>query len=313
MQQEAQKRREDRSRPRESVWRPYYEATSIAMVDDERGPLTGKRVRINHGTRQRWLPLLCLWLLVLWLMPGLLGVLGSVSGTTPIRTYCSYTQSWRSALSGYDGHGQLISRTDGRGFMPGSLRTTSRDPSLVPPTPQLDPTQAPLDTTAYTYTAQGDPQSVTSPPITTTVGPHVPVTTGYSEDADGNAALRVAPNGDQTYSQYDLADRPRESDVFASSGGAQPLLAQDLYAFDAADNPVGGASFNQYARASSFDGANRPLCAQACLQVCPSTPNVGTVPTFGTDGNVLPQPRCYRGWNGSCSRLPRGWTGCTAS
>ncbi len=65
--------------------------------------------------------------------------------TTAVRSlsaaYCSYTQSWRSALTGYDAYGQLISRTDGRGIAPGSLRTTSRDPSLASPAPQLDPTR----------------------------------------------------------------------------------------------------------------------------------------------------------------------------
>ncbi len=410
-------------------------------------------------------------------------------------SYCSYTQTWRSALTGYDGHGQLVGRTDGRGVAPSSLRTTSKDPSLVPPSPQLDPTQAPLYTTRYTYTAQGDLQSVTSPPITTslngttsnapvttgygadadgnvttvtspngnattttydplgrpltTMGPAVPlyqggpaspsvtlgydgdgnvvtttdalnestvraydplgrlvarsnplgatafytytatelsatqdnagnvtaygydaagrltsaldptgVTTAYqrdavgntvaittpldangasavrsvqydalnrptittitgvgevtptaprvssvSYDADGNVALRVAPNGDQTDSQYDLAGRPRETDVYAASSSVQSPLAQDLYSFDAADNPVGGTSFNQYARASSFDGANRPLAAQSCLQVCPSTPNVGTVPTFDPDGNLVSLARQDTSAGGSSTTL----------
>ncbi len=403
--------------------------------------------------------------------------------TTAVRSlsaaYCSDTQSWRSSLTGYDAYGQLISRTDGRGIAPGSLRTTSKDPGLVPPAPQLDPTQAPLYTTSYTYTAQGDLQSVTSPPITTSLNgttSNAPVTTGYGADADGNVttvtspngnpstttydhlgrpltttgpavpvyasvpaspsvtrgydgdgnvvttadalgdtttrgydprgrlvalsnplgatafytytatelsatqdnaghvtaygydaagrltsaldptgvttsyqrdavgntvaittpldangasavrsvqydalnrptittitgvgevtptapqvssvsydadghvALRVAPNGDQTDSQYDLAGRPRETDVYAAASSVQSPLAQDLYSFDAANNPVGGTAFNQYARASSFDGANRPLATQACLQVCPSTPNVGTTPTFDPNGNVV--------------------------
>ncbi len=138
-------------------------------------------------------------------------------------TYCSDTQSWRSALNGYDGHGQLISRTDGRGIAPGSLRTTSRDPSLAPPAPQLDPTQAPPYTTSYMYTAQGDLQSVTGPPITTSLNgttSNAPVTTGYGADADGNVTTVTSPNGHATTTTYDPLGRP-----LITTGPAVPVYA----------------------------------------------------------------------------------------
>jgi len=182
-------------------------------------------------------------------MLGLLSSLGSALGTVPTATcatghtscpntlgrpatrraaavrtastYCSYTQSWRSALNEYDGRAQLVSRTDGRGFVPSSLRTTSRDPSLVPPAPQLDPTQAPLYTTSYMYTARGDLQSVTSPPITTSLNgttSNAPVTTRYGEDADGNVTTVTSPNGHATTTTYDPLGRP-----LITTGPAVPL------------------------------------------------------------------------------------------
>ncbi len=133
--------------------------------------------------------------------------------------------------------------------------------------------------------------------------PTAPQVSSVSYDADGNVALRVAPNGDQTVSQYDLAGRPRETDVYASAPSVQPPLAQELYGFDVADNPVGRTTFNQYARQSAFDGANRPLATQACLQVCPSTPNVGTVPTFDPDGNLVSLARQDTSAGGSSTTL----------
>jgi len=113
----------------------------------------------------------------------------------------SYVQQWRASVTHYDPYGERTRTVDGRGVVPSSLRTTSTDGSIVPPTPQLDPVKAPLYTRGYAYTPKGDLQSESTPPITTTLNRVTttgPVTTTYGHDGDGNQTGVTSANGATT-------------------------------------------------------------------------------------------------------------------
>ena len=128
---------------------------------------------------------------------------------------CSYTQQWRASVNRYDAYGQRLSTVDGRGFTPASLTTTSANGSPVAPTPQLDPVQAPLYTSTSRYTPQGDLQSESTPPITTTLNitgtalitTTGPVTTSYGYDGDGNGTGVTTANGYATTVTFDHLGR----------------------------------------------------------------------------------------------------------
>ncbi len=132
---------------------------------------------------------------------------------------CSYTQQWRSSVTHYDAYGERISTVDGRGFTPASLTTTSANGSPIPPTPQLDPVQAPLYTRTSRYTILGDLQSSSTPPLTTTLNitgtapltTTGPVTTSYGYDGDGNQTGLTSANGYATTMTFDHLGRQTSS------------------------------------------------------------------------------------------------------
>jgi len=113
---------------------------------------------------------------------------------------------WRGTIYAYDTHGQLVASTDGRGVTVGDTTGGQTPTASLNPNP---PVAAPR---SYTYTAAGDLQSASSPPITTlnptgtgqTTGP---VTTIYGDDLDGNRTSVTSPNGYRTTLSYDHLGR----------------------------------------------------------------------------------------------------------
>ncbi len=177
-------------------------------------------------------------------------------GAQPLGT-CSYVQQWRASVNHYDSYGERTSTVDGRGFVPSSLRTTSADGSVVPPTPQLDPVQAPLYTRAYTYTVQGDLQSESTPPISTTlngVTASGPVTTTYGYDGDGNGTGVTSANGNTSTTAYDHLGR--------SVATTQPPVALWSSTAVAAVNSGGGAA-GRFAADAYYIGGSTYAVGQA--------------------------------------------------
>ncbi len=170
---------------------------------------------------------------------------------------CSYVQQWRASVNRYDQYGERTSTIDGRGVVPSSLRTTSATGSVVPPTPQLDPVQAPLYTRTYAYTLKGDLQSESTPPITTTLNGVTttgPVTTTYGYDGDGNQTGVTSANGNTTTTSYDHLGRqvsitlPRVTLYDGSS--ATPTSSTS---YDADGNAVRTSNANGETTTSSYD------------------------------------------------------------
>ncbi len=111
------------------------------------------------------------------------------------------TTTWRGRIVAYDTHGQRISAIDPRGV--------SVPPTIGGSAPMAQPNAAALsDTSAYTYSAQGDLVAASSPPLTTTAGANAPVTTSDTPDADGNIVAVTSPNGNTTAYAYDHLGRP---------------------------------------------------------------------------------------------------------
>ncbi len=170
---------------------------------------------------------------------------------------CSYVQQWRASVNRYDPYGERTSTVDGRGFVPSSLRTTSADGSVVPPTPQLDPVQAPLYTRGYAYTLKGDLQSESTPPLTTTlngVTTSGPVTTTYGYDGDGHQTGVTTANGATTTTAYDHLGRqvsttlPR---VTLYDGSTSTPTSSTAY--DGDGNAVRTSNANGETTTSSYD------------------------------------------------------------
>ncbi len=170
---------------------------------------------------------------------------------------CSYVQQWRASVNRYDQYGERTSTIDGRGFVPASLRTTSADGSVVPPTPQLDPVQAPLYTRTDAYTLKGDLQSESTPPLTTTLNSVTttgPVTTTYGYDGDGNQTSVTSANGNTTTTAYDHLGRqvsttlPRVTLYDGSS--ATPTSSTG---YDADGNVIRSSNANGETTTSSYD------------------------------------------------------------
>ncbi len=163
---------------------------------------------------------------------------------------CSYVQQWRASVNRYDSYGEHTSTIDGRGFVPSSLRTTSADGSVVPPTPQLDPVQAPLYTRGYAYTLKGDLQSESTPPITTTG----PVTTTYGYDGDGNQTGVTSANGATTTTAYDHLGRQVSTTLpqvtLYNGSSATPT---DSTAYDGDGNVIRSSNANGETTTSSYD------------------------------------------------------------
>jgi len=170
---------------------------------------------------------------------------------------CSYVQQWRASVNHYDQYGQRTSTIDGRGVVPSSLRTTSADGSVVPPTPQLDPVQAPLYTHTDAYTLKGDLQSESTPPLTTTlngVTTSGPVTTQYGDDGDGHQTSATSANGNTTTTSYDHLGRQTSTTlprVTLYDGSAS--TPTDSTAYDADGNVIRTSNANGETTTSSYD------------------------------------------------------------
>jgi len=170
---------------------------------------------------------------------------------------CSYVQQWRASINRYDSYGERTSTVDGRGFVPSSLRTTSADGSVVPPTPQLDPVQAPLYTRTDSYTPQGDLHSESTPPITTTLNGITtsgPVTTTYGYDGDGNQTGVTSANGNTTTTAFDHLGRQVST--------TQPPVALWSSTAVAAVNSGGGAA-GRFADDAYYTGGSTYAVGQA--------------------------------------------------
>ncbi len=171
---------------------------------------------------------------------------------------CSYVQQWRASVNQYDSYGERTGTIDGRGFVPSSLRTTSADGSVVPPTPQLDPVQAPLYTRGYTYPLQGDLHSESTPPITTTLNGVTttgPVTTTYGYDGDGHQTGVTTANGNTTTTtSYDHLGRQTSTTLpqvtLYDGSSATPTSSTG---YDADGNVIRSSNANGEVTTSSYD------------------------------------------------------------
>ena len=119
--------------------------------------------------------------------------------TQPCGPSCGvYTR--RGTINQYDAYGELIKSTDGRGV------DATGDGVAA-----LDSTTAISYTGAYTYDAQGDQTSASTPPITTTLGvtthANTPVVTTSTYDGDGNEVTSTSANGNTSMSSYDHLGR----------------------------------------------------------------------------------------------------------
>jgi len=114
------------------------------------------------------------------------------------------------------------------------------------------------------------------------------LTTLTTYDHDGNAIERVALGGDLTYNNYDLADRPLTSDLYASAAGAPgPSLAHASYTLDPADNLTDYYDFNGYDHHTVYDGANRPARTIDGLYNAAGLPAIATDTSYDPDGNLV--------------------------
>jgi len=126
-----------------------------------------------------------------------------VAARTAIQTLSScVSNQWRASVNLLDGYGEITGTVDGRGVVVSGNIT---------PTVALDPINAPLVTRRYAYTPQGDLSSVSTPPITTSLGggpaANRPATVSYGVDADGNRTTITSPNGAVTTVGYDHLGR----------------------------------------------------------------------------------------------------------
>jgi len=111
-----------------------------------------------------------------------------LTGTTVVGPTTYY--HWRGQSTGYDSYGEQTSQIDGRGL------TVPDTTSLVVPT--ISPNaQAANYTHSWTYTSQGDVQTDSTPPITTTLNGTTSTgqrTTQYTYDGDGDQRTMQSAN-----------------------------------------------------------------------------------------------------------------------
>ncbi len=125
-------------------------------------------------------------------------------------TACRYSFTWRGSVTGYDAYGERVAATDGRGVDVADTHNTTPDPQGITPTVQLDPSAGSY-TQQWSYDAQGDQTSASTPPLTTLqldgTPTTAPVTTSSSYDADGNSTSTTSANGNTTTYAYDQLGR----------------------------------------------------------------------------------------------------------
>jgi len=111
-----------------------------------------------------------------------------LTGTTVAGPLTYY--HWRGQSNGYDSYGEQTSQIDGRGL------TVPDTTSLTAPT--ITPNaQAANYTHSWTYTSQGDTQTSSTPPITTTLNGTTSTgqrITQYTYDGDGDLRFGQSPN-----------------------------------------------------------------------------------------------------------------------
>ena len=122
------------------------------------------------------------------------------SGATALRTAalttasmsCPLTYHWRASVDRYNGYGERVAATDGRGV---AVPDTT-DTGGITPTATFTDTQG-LDTRQYAYDAQGDQVRTSTPPITTTLNGYTataPAVTLDAYDGDGNRTAATSAN-----------------------------------------------------------------------------------------------------------------------
>ena len=164
------------------------------------------------------------------------------------------TTVWRGTITQRDQYGEVTGTVDGRGVSVNASGVAA----LAGNASQY--------TQHTSYTTQGDVQSQSSAPITTTLNGTLlvatPVTTTYGYDGDGNQTGQVSPNGQVSGSGYDHLGRLVTSalpQVTLYTG--QRVYPTESTSYDADGNPVLQIDGNGDATQSSYDPLGRLVAA----------------------------------------------------
>ncbi len=141
------------------------------------------------------------------------GLPGCPTGGAAVRTAaataanpsCPLTYHWRAHVDAYNGYGEHVSATDGRGV----VVPDTTDTGGITPTAMVTDTQG-LYTSHEVYNAQGDQTASGTPVLVTTLNgitTTASVTTTEGYDGDGNGVSTTTANGNTTTRAYDHLGR----------------------------------------------------------------------------------------------------------